>query len=139
LKAASDFRAHALRLAPGADLRGSLEQLVQREGWRAACVVSAVGSLAMAHLRLAGAPAGTRFPGPFEILSLSGTLGSGGVHLHLCLADGGGRVLGGHLLHGCPIHTTAELVLGELVGLEFERRPDGTTGYSELVVGALKP
>lgn len=134
MNTASALKVHVLRLLPGSDLKAELERLVLREAWTAACVLSAVGSFSVAVLRFAGAPAGTRLAGPFELLSLSGTLGPSGLHLHLSIADAGGRTWGGHLMPGCLVHTTLELVLGELVGLRFERLLDPGTGYPELVI-----
>ncbi len=64
----SAVRAHALRLPPGADLRGELERL----GFRAAAILTCVGSLARANLRMPGA---TRSPGapPFPSLDENAT------------------------------------------------------------------
>ena len=44
------------------------------------------------------------------------------------------RTLGGHLLDGCRVYTTAEIVPGEPPALEFRRETDPTFGYQELVV-----
>ena len=46
---------HAVRLKPGEDLRGALDRLATERGWPAACVVTCVGSLREATLRMAGA------------------------------------------------------------------------------------
>ena len=42
--------------------------------------------------------------------------------------------MGGHLVEGCLVHTTAELVVGEAVGLVFSRPLDPATGYGELSI-----
>ena len=131
---AAPLRPPALRPAPGAALRDALEALVAREGLRAACVLSAVGSLDRAMVRLADEPTPSAFDGPFEIVALSGTLSPDGAHLHVALADANGIVIGGHLGLGSIVRTTAELVVGELQGLEFSRVPDMQTGYRELVI-----
>jgi predicted DNA-binding protein with PD1-like motif len=125
---------HALRLHPDEDLRDRLQALTQAHGWEAAAIVTAVGSLRQAHLRFAGQPDGTVLDGPFEILSLVGTLSRHGLHLHISLGDAHGQVWGGHLLSGCPIYTTAEIVLTTLPGLVFARSPDPVTGYRELAI-----
>ena len=44
-----------LRLQPGVDLRWALEDWMERQAEQAGCVISAVGSLSVAQLRLAGA------------------------------------------------------------------------------------
>jgi predicted DNA-binding protein with PD1-like motif len=54
-------------------------------------------------------------------------------HLHITVSDGCGRAFGGHLVSGV-VHTTLELVLGTLEGVDFRREPDPRTGYGELVV-----
>ena len=51
---------------------------------------------------------------------------------YIALADETGRTYGAHLLAGCLIFTTAELVIGTLPGLRFLRTHDPQTGYSEL-------
>lgn len=124
----------ALRLLPGDDLRLGLERVAAERGWRAACVLACVGSLARARLRLAGGEAVLEREGPFEIVSLSGTLSPDGPHLHAALADAQSQVTGGHVLPGCAILTTAELVLGELVDTDFARELDPATGWRELRV-----
>ena len=101
---------------------------------RAGYVAAVVGSLTGARLRFAGRDAGATVAGPLEILSLSGTLGAGGVHLHLAVSDADGAVTGGHLLHGCPVRTTAEIVLAFLPGTIFERPVDPETGFRELAI-----
>ena len=72
------------------------------------------------------------FTGPFEIVSLSGTISPNGVHLHLSIADAAGKTVGGHLVHGCVVHTTVEIVVADMGGVRFARIPDPATGYKEL-------
>ncbi len=124
----------ALRLAPGADLKGALLELTKARALRAGIVLTCVGSLAEASLRFAGQDETTTLLGPFEILSLVGTLSPEGVHLHIALADKEGRTVGGHVQGGCLVYTTAELVVGELSGMTFLRTFDTVTGYEELEV-----
>jgi hypothetical protein len=38
--------------------------------------------------------------GHFEIVSLVGIVAVNGSHVHICLSDGEGRCIGGHLLPG---------------------------------------
>jgi len=38
-------------------------------------------------------------------------------------------VIGGHIVDGCIVRTTAEIVIVELSDLEFRREPDAQTGY----------
>jgi hypothetical protein len=130
------MKVHVLRLAPGDDLRAVLEvtfaDLSRTQGISAACIVSAVGSLSNAVLRYAARSEGSDIGGPLELLMLSGTLGLDGAHLHASLADGHGTVKGGHLMPGCIVRTTAEVVIALLPGWEFRRELDQATGYNEL-------
>jgi uncharacterized protein len=78
----------------------------------------------------------------FEITNLSGTLAydsnesTVNVHLHISLSDENGQCLGGHLLTGSIVWTTAEVTLLESIHQRFSRKPDDVTGFRELVVGA---
>lgn len=121
-----------LRLRPEQDLKQALWDWTRDRRPSAACLLSAVGSLDRVCLRLAGGDRQLHRQGPHEILSLSGTLCPDGLHLHLALADATGQVWGGHLLEGCRIYTTAELVIGILAGWQFQRQHDARTGYPEL-------
>lgn len=129
---------HVVRLKPGQDLKAEILGLAKRNDLRASVVLSGVGSLAKARLRYAGAKEGVSLDGPFEIVSITGTLAHESLHIHLSLADSQGRVVGGHLLEGCVIHTTCELSVLENKDLEFSREEDPETGYQELKVWPLK-
>jgi predicted DNA-binding protein with PD1-like motif len=131
---ASPLETLTLRLGPGADLRASLEQLVAEQRFAAGCVLCCVGSLDGAMLRLAARDEAGRIDGPLEIVSLVGTLSPDGVHLHVAVADASGVCIGGHQLAGCKVRTTAEIVIGVLPALAFNRRPDEATGYRELAI-----
>ncbi|MEB3237845.1 MAG: PPC domain-containing DNA-binding protein [Candidatus Sericytochromatia bacterium] len=122
----------AFRLVPGEDLRVAL--MARARAWPAAFVATCVGSLRHATLRHVTAETGTRREGPFEIVSLVGTLEAGGGHLHIALADADGQLWGGHLLEGSAVHTTAEVVVGILTDIRFARTFDPRSGYDELVM-----
>jgi predicted DNA-binding protein with PD1-like motif len=119
-----------LRLSPGADLRRSLEEV----GLGSAFVVSGIGSLIDVQLRFAGAEHATSLAGDFEIISLAGALTPDGAHLHMAVADAAGRVLGGHLVYGNVVRTTAEILLAATPDWNLSREFDAATGYAELVV-----
>ncbi|KAB7730293.1 DUF296 domain-containing protein [Rudanella paleaurantiibacter] len=131
---ASGMKTLSFRLRPGQDLKEELDKLVQQEGIEAGAVLTCVGSLTDLTLRLANQEGPSRWQGHFEIVSLVGTLSTGGSHLHLSVSDSTGRTLGGHLLPGCKIYTTAETVVGVLTDVAYTREPDPTFGYRELVV-----
>lgn len=101
---------------------------------QAASVSTTCGSLRKAILRLADGVNTQIFEGPFDIVSMTGTASVNGLHLHVSLADSKGLVIGGHLMEGCPIYTTAEIVLLEHLDLAFQRVHDAATGYKELVI-----
>jgi predicted DNA-binding protein with PD1-like motif len=123
-----------LRLKPGDDLRAALDAALAAHGGVAAFVVAGIGSLREARLRFAGRDAPDHLSGDLEILTLSGTAGTGGSHLHASLADAQGRVFGGHVAPGCIVRTTAEILLAVLDDVTFAREPDAVTGYAELVI-----
>ncbi|MDB5284282.1 MAG: hypothetical protein JWO06_3357 [Bacteroidota bacterium] len=124
----------ALRLRSGDDLKLSIIDFVKQNKLKAGYIITCVGSLQKANLRLANKNEATAFKGKFEIISLVGTLSPGGVHLHLGIAHSNGKSIGGHLMDGCIIYTTAEIVIGEALQLQFARNKDANTGYRELVV-----
>ena len=132
------MRTLAVRLIPGTDLKAELARLTESHTLRAGVILTCVGSLAHACLRMPGAADAEAvyrtFDGPLEIVSLTGTLSRDGLHAHISLSRADGACVGGHLAHGCLIHTTAELVIGEMPELEFRRLPDSATGHSELTV-----
>ncbi len=131
---ASPLQVYALRLGPGQDLRAALQQFVADKKLEAACIVTCVGSLQKTVLRLANQDHHTSFEGKREIVSLVGTLAVTGSHLHLSVSDSTGVTLGGHLVEGCQVYTTAEIVIGILPAYRFTREPDPKSGYQELKV-----
>lgn len=137
------MRVHAVRLTPGTDLKAALERLTRAHALRAGCILSCAGSLSRAHLRMPGAAGEAEvfrtFEEPMEIVSLTGTLCPDGLHVHISLARHDGACIGGHLVPGCIVNTTAELVIGELLDVEFHRPLDPATGYGELEVQARPP
>ncbi len=133
------MRVIAARLHPGQDLKLELERLAAGRGIGAGYVLTCVGSLARALLRPAGRAEPVVFEGPLEIVCLAGTLAPQGVHLHLVVSDEDCATHGGHLLAGCVVRTTAELVLGAEDAMTFARKADAATGYDELVVHQRRP
>ena len=123
-----------LRLTPGMDLRRALEAIVTREGFGAGFVICGIDKAADARLRLADAPEATLFPGPFEILTLAGSLTPQGAHLHASVSAADGSVIGGHGAYGNEVRTTVELLLVDAQGWDLRREFDAATGFDELVV-----
>lgn len=127
-------RYYVLRLQPGDDLRESLERFTHDHGLRAAFIVTCAGSLEAAAIRFADKADATTILDKFEIVSLTGTLSPDGPHLHIALSDSSGHTVGGHVVKGCRIYTTAEIVIGELDDVGFTRELDPRTRSKELVV-----
>lgn len=125
---------HTLRLSPGQDLKKEIQSFCQSHKIQAAVIISGVGSLKTANIRYSDAKEGTTLKGPFEIVSLTGTVGLEGLHLHIAVSDAQGNTKGGHLMDGNIIYTTAELVFLEDTHLVFQRKLDPQTSYKELQV-----
>ncbi len=68
---------------------------------------------------------------PLEIVSCMGNLsikeGEPHVHAHIAVSNRKGEVFGGHVLPGCIIAATGELVLIEAVDVELQRKLDDKT------------
>jgi predicted DNA-binding protein with PD1-like motif len=124
----------AFRLKPGEDLREGIEKVVKQKSIRAGWVATCAGSLTDYAIRFANQPGASTGNGHFEIVSLSGTVSINGSHLHLSISDSTGKTIGGHLVPGCKVYTTAEIVLQYTDKYEFTREKDGSTPWEELQV-----
>lgn len=134
----SSMQTYSVRLRPGQDLKKEIDAIVTQERIGAGAVLTCVGSLTDVALRLANQEGPTVWRGHFEIVSLVGTLSMNGSHLHLSVSDSTGKTMGGHLVDGCTIYTTAELVIGVMPEIDYVREVDPTFGYKELVVKKRK-
>ena len=128
------MQAITFRLKPGQDLFDEIEAVVAQKNIEAGCVLSAVGSLTHATLRLANREQNSQFEGHFEIVSMTGTVSIYGSHLHISISDGEGKNIGGHLESGCKIYTTAEMVIALIEDVVYKRELAEDSGYDELVV-----
>jgi uncharacterized protein len=128
----------AVRLHEGQDLKAAIEALVAEQKLSSATIVSAVGSLSYARLRMAGAQPDKQdirdYDGRYEIVALIGNIGKGRTHLHLAMSDQDGQVIGGHLKEGTIVHTTVELVIMTDDKIEFSEETDKATGFGELKI-----
>ncbi|XP_044147715.1 bifunctional protein GlmU-like [Bufo gargarizans] len=134
----SSLSVYALRLGPGEEIVTSLFKFVQEKNLRAPFVITCVGSVTKATLRLANAEAQNtneiiHLKERLEIVSLVGTLNED-AHLHISLSDKDGKTIGGHAMGDLEVFTTAEIVIGELSDLQFTREMDERTGFPELVI-----
>jgi predicted DNA-binding protein with PD1-like motif len=124
------------RLKPGQFLKEEIE--ARTKGVEAGVLLSIVGALEYANLRMAGATPEAQdvrcFQGPVEIVSGTGTISKDGCHIHISVSDKEGHVFGGHLKDGCPVALTAEIVIGSFEGVSYKRTPDQDTGFKELEI-----
>ncbi len=122
------------RLHPGQDLKKEIDRLIENQKIKAACILTCVGSLTRAMLRFANQENPEELKGHFEIVSLTGLLSTEGSHCHIAIADEQGKTFGAHLMDGCIIYTTAEIVIGVIPDCSFLRKFDPQTGYPELEI-----
>jgi uncharacterized protein len=156
----SQLKTYVIRLRPNQDLFKELDKFVKDNDLKAAFIMTCVGSLTKATLRMAFSGMETNevkiFNKHMEIVSLVGTLSStGGHHLHVSLSgliffvlflkrkrfyffkkDANGHVFGGHVFGELNVFTTAECVIGECVDLEFKREFDNQSGFDELEINS---
>ena len=125
---------HTFRLKPGDDLFQEIELFTNFYSFEAGCILSAVGSLTQATLRLANQSTYNVYYGHFEIVSITGTVSIHGSHIHISISDSDGVTLGGHLVPGCTIYTTAEIVLASFPEIIYQRELCELSGYDELVI-----
>lgn len=125
---------YAFRLKPGDDLKAGIEKLIKENNIRAGWIATCVGSLTDYTIRFANQAEGTKGSGHFEIVSLVGTVSINGSHIHISISDSTGNTVGGHLMSGCKIYTTAEIVIQASDKFEFTREKDGSTPWEELQV-----
>ena len=127
-------KVYALRLHPGDDLKIKLSEFVKENKIKAGYIITCVGSLNKATLRLSNRNETQTWKQSFEITSLTGTLSPDGNHLHISIADKDGVTIGGHLMDGSIISTTAEIIIGEAPDMIFRREQDSVTTFKELKI-----
>jgi uncharacterized protein len=127
-------QSYAFRLKPGQDLKKEIQQFVADKKITAGWIGTCVGSLTQYNIRFANQPNGSSDTGHFEIVSLVGTLSTNGSHIHISLSDSTGKTIGGHLMDGCTVYTTAEIVIQSSDAFVFKREKDGTTPWEELQI-----
>lgn len=115
------IQARPLHLEAGADIRRSLEQFAKSE-LGSGFVLSVVGNMSQACFACPGRSEPTVLRGELEIITLQGTVGPSGVHLHLSFSDADCQVWGGHLEHGSLVLKGADLLVGLLTS-ETPSRP----------------
>lgn len=121
------------RLRRGDDLLQSIRLLAREHHIAAGVVLSAVGCISAGTVRDASGVTLRKIAEPCEIVSLNGTVSEARCHLHIALSMEDLSTVGGHLMEGCIINTTCELVLGVLGGWHIGTEFDTETSYDELI------
>lgn len=128
------MKTYAVRLRRGADLLESVKTFCKEKTIKAGVVLSGVGCVSKARVRDASGVNIVTIDEHMEIVSLMGTVSEKRCHLHVSFSKEDLSVIGGHLVAGCVINTTCELVIGELESCVYDVEFDPETGYNELVL-----
>ncbi len=135
----------AARFPPGTDLIPAVLEVARQHGIRSGIILSCVANTYHAVLRNPETPPDPTAPPretraaftidyPAELVSLGGNIsftedGKVSAHLHASISsaakDPVAVAYGGHLQE-LTVMSTAEIVIGELAGIDMVHRPDGT-------------
>lgn len=129
-------RVLALRLASGTDILEGITEACKNHHIRAAVVQAIIGGVNHAKVEVAKpsdeSPVGVvakeiHLETPHAILSGQGMVcvnddGELEAHMHIVFVDADGRAVGGHLESGtAPVTTTADVIISEVLDVEFGR------------------
>jgi len=126
----------SFRIKQGELFRESIERICTESGVKAGVILSAVGGFQKIFLRMPILPTQEKHTvkelnGPFEIVSITGTISPNDCHIHVSVSDKNGVCVGGHLKEGSTVKNTVEIVIGIFDDVVFERVMDNDTGYPE--------
>ena len=91
---------YAFRLKNGDDLKEGIIDIIKRNKVQAWCILTRVGSLGRATVRLSDSKTEKTLDERLEIVSLEGRVGNGGIHAQISVSDRHGRRIGGRLKRG---------------------------------------
>jgi len=123
------------RLFPGEDILESLEQIALDYDIHAG-KLNLIGAIGGAHLGYFNVEKKEymdfEVDEDLEVVSCMGNISRKGdntpvVHAHMVVADEAGRCYGGHLMKGCTVSVTIEILITVLAGT-LTRTEDGSTG-----------
>ena len=132
-------RVVVLRLKPGMDLLNGIQSACERYQIHNGVIISAIGSLKCVRFcDVEALPEKKCGYGYGRILALDETIeltGASGVicsdtekninlHVHISMSDKNGKGYGGHLVEGTIVLMTADIVVGEITGIEMRREYD---------------
>jgi predicted DNA-binding protein with PD1-like motif len=133
-----------LRIDPGEDVLGSVEDFLGKTGIQQAIVIGGYGTLAahylhwVTHNHIPAENVIGNSEGGIEILGMSGLVVDGEPHIHVTLATQAGAY-GGHMEEGCKAYVLCEIFFVEIEGrkLTRERVPVEVPGMGKGSVSRL--
>lgn len=128
------MKEHVIRLMPGDDLVLALEKYCVKNNIEAAYVGTCVGSLSQVRFRKGHSKTVLTLTGAYEVVSAVGMLSKGGHHIHISVSDESFNTRGGHIINGCLVQSTAEIVIIELENFELSRSVDVSSGFKTLII-----
>ena len=126
------------RMDPGEDVLGAIETVAKKHGVKSG-QLSLIGAVSKAKLgyfhRQAEEYRDFTIDEDVEVVSCIGDIstheGNLVVHAHMIVSDEAGKCWGGHLMAGCEVSVTIELVIIE-TEVELIRKRDDVTGLNLL-------
>jgi hypothetical protein len=131
------MKSHCFRLKYGEDILLEIKNYLEINNIKSAVILSAVGCVTKAKIRDASGITIKERKENMEIVSIMGTLSKNRCHLHISFSREDLSTIGGHLVEGCLVNTTAEIVILELNNFEFSSKFDEKTGYDELLINKI--
>ncbi len=128
------MKIYPFRLKPNCDLKQTIKDFARDNQIECGFILTGIGSLKPAVIRLANQDKTSILSDKFEIISLNGTIAISGVHLHVLISNREGKTIGGHLDYGCINNTTAEIAIGTTQTWKFVRNFDSETNSNELEI-----
>jgi uncharacterized protein len=129
------------RLSENDDLSESIKKAAEESGVKAGALIL-IGALKQAVLGCykQGEYINTELKGHVEIASCMGNIahdekGETVIHAHIVVSNEKGEAFGGHMMKGCLVGPTAELVMVEATDLNLERAFDEKTKIKLLRLG----
>jgi len=128
-----------IRLHPNEDVISSLIKACEKYKIASAIVLSGIGQIkkvTLGYFKEKDDYTPETFNGPFELLSLNGTLiqhdSTYKAHLHVAISNQDKQVRGGHLIEG-SVEVTNEIVL-LIIEAPLQRQYNKETGLYELIL-----
>ncbi|WP_349687746.1 PPC domain-containing DNA-binding protein [Acidaminococcus sp. DS4831] len=129
----------AARLSPGEDILKGIERICSETNINNGLIMSGMGSLSKVAfytpVKLPDKRAGYGYSnpilmdGPIELLNMTGMIchdikGNCLFHIHFTISNQNGKAFGGHVIEGCKVLLTTDIVIAEINTIEMERKFD---------------